>query len=708
MTRLVSLARHWWARSPNQIAMSTALRGMIATATPLIVLTALGQPELAHFAVIGAIGISMVDVGGPYRRRLAAITIAAVLGPCLLLVGLDAGQYWWLAGLLMTALALGAGLVRAFGPGGVSFGINMAVAFLIGIGAASVGYSDAPVWAGGYLCGAVWTVFVTVAFWQLRPYRRLEQEVAGAWQAIADLVAAVHVPGHFAADSGARWQREQLVGVRHRAAREAIECAHDALGEARSGLSGPGTTMAQLVVLVASGARIGAAAVSLAEIAGTAAAGAQGSQAIGQAVGELERSCRAVAAALLAGRDHVDIDPMRRQLAALGAETAGRPASPVLLAMAQAMRNLENAEEALRVLRHRRRSVLMELPGPGSGTDLIDAVRGHFNLRSAIFRHALRVAVLAGAAVAVVAGRDAPHGIWLPMTVLVVLQPDYGGTLTRAVQRSAGTVVGAVIAGVLLVLLQGTLAFEGAVAALLFATFFLIRRHYAQAIAFLTPLIILLIGFSGPDPWADVRDRVLYTLLGATAAIVAGYVLWPQWEHERLPDRLAAAIGAGNRYLTAVLAAFGSGGASPESLGPLRRTAEVEATNVEATFQRVVGEPSRLQGRIGKFFMLVVYVHRLCRHTIALEAHLGAEPLAADDVAELCRLIDGGLDDVAAAVKQGHAPGERPPFDPPLARLHDALGKRGGTGGLDRLLGQLVSDVTALNSAAAQAADFGV
>ena len=170
-----------------------------------------------------------------------------------------------------------------------------------------------------------------------------------------------------------------------------------------------------------------------------------------------------------------------------------------------------------------------------------------------------------------------------------------------------------------------------------------------------------------------------------------------------MPDRFAAAVGAVRCYLTAVLEAFG-GPISPESLGPLRRTAEVEAANVEATFQRVVGEPSRLRGRIGKVFMLVIYVHRLCRHTIALEAHLGTEHPPASELAELRRLLDGGLEDVAAAVKQGRAPGPRPPFDAPLAGIRDALTAAPGRGGLDRLLGQIVSDVTALNSAAAAAA----
>ncbi len=697
-------ARDWFARSSNQIALSTATRGLIATATPLFVLSWLGDGELAHFAVIGAIGISMVDVGGPYRRRLAAMAIGAVLGPCLMMIGLAVGNNWWLAGLVMVGLAIGSSLVRAFGPGGVSFGINMSVAFLIGLGGAPFGGGNIEIWAGGYFCGALWTVAVTLAFWQARPYRRLEQEVAGAWQAVADLVAAVKPEaGGEPGTAATRRRREQLIVTRHRAAREAIERAHDVLGEVRAEISGPGTTMAQLVVLVASASRVGVAALTLGETVGAGGCGAGATASLQAAVDQLERVTRSIAQVLLSGRGDIDIEPLRRALAPLRDGPDGTT-GPAMLAMARAVRNLANAEEALRFLGSRRPRALrmVRLPlGSGSAGELVDPVRKHVTLSSPIFRHALRVAAVAAPCTAAIVKFDVPHGIWLPMTAIIVLQPDYGGTLERAVQRSAGTVVGAVIAGVLRVMLHKTIAFEFSIAILLFATFFLIRRHYGQAIAFLTPLIILLIGVSGPDPWADVRDRILYTLLGAIVAIVAGFILWPQWEHERLPDRLVAALRAGRRYVGAVLDALGAPSPSVD-LGPLRRTAEVEVTNLEAAFQRVTTEPSRQRGRVGKLFMLTVYIHRLCRHAIALETHLGAAALPVELLAPLQRLVEAGLDDIADALAHGRSSGPRPAFDEPLARLRDSLAHSGANaGGVNLLLGQIISDITALNTAAA-------
>ena len=687
------------------------MRGMIATATPLVVLPLIGGAELAHLAVIGALGVSMVDVGGPYRRRLVAMLIAALLGPSLLIAGLHVGGNLWLGAGLMALLALGSGLVRALGPGGISFGINMAVAFLIGVGAGALGGADEVLWAGGYFCGAAWTVLVTVALWQVRPYRRLEQEVAGAWQAVADLLAVIGPEQ----GPSTRHRREQVVAARHRAAREAIERAHDTVGEARAGTSGFGLTMAQLVVLIASGSRVGAAAVSLSEIGWERWSDQRAVRASAATIEEIERTCRTIAKVLLAGRGGVDLTALRRLVADLQSGVV-EPASadaivaprPAVLALAQALRNLQNADEALRLLRDQRRHLPtfagLAIGGAGQGR-FVDPIRNHLSFNSAIFRHALRVAVLTGLGTAIIVHYNlGAHGIWLPMTALVVLQPDYGGTLNRALQRSAGTVAGSILASILIVTLRGTLAFEAAVAVLLFATFFLIRRRYGHAMAFLTPLIILLVGFSGPNPWEDLIERVVFTLIGAAAALAAGYVLWPQWEHDRLPDRLAAALRAGRRYAAAVFEALPAAAAPTEQLGPLRRAAEIEVTNVDAAFQRMLTEPARQRGRVGKLFMLTVYIHRLCRHAIALEAQVGAPPLAAELVTPLRRLIEEALDDIAEALVQNRAPAPRPPFDEPLARIRETTGHGDARAGVDLLLGQIVSDVTALNAAASAAA----
>lgn len=684
---------------PNRIALSTALRGTIASVAPLALLPRFGLGDLAYPAVLGALATSMVDVGGPYRSRLVAMLIQALGGPCLLLLGALAVGHWWLAALVMAAIGILSGLIRALGPGGASLGINTAVAFLVGLPIGTLG-GAAPLWALGYAIGGLWTVLVALGFWQLRPYRRLEQEVASAWEAVAALVAAVAADGA-AASVVARRRREQAIAARHAAAREAVERAREALGEMRAGTAGPGTTIARLVVLLNAAARIAAASVTLGELKAAADAPRVAAESA------LQQACAAVARILLDGKGELALAELRRQVQATQAGGAA-PAAAEPLAWAQALRHLDNAEEALRLLFGERRRLpdllRLALAHRGPRGAALAAIRPHLSPRSAIFRHALRVASVSAIGTAIIVRFELPHGIWLPLTSLVILQPDYGGTVARALQRSAGTIAGAVLAGALLTGLHGTAEYDVALGLLLFATFLLIRRRYGYAITFLTPIIILLIGMTSADPWIDLAERIAYTVTGALLAIAAGYLLWPSWEREQLRERLARAVRADRGYLGAVLAALAGKETPAPRLADLRRQAELAVANADAGFQRMLAEPARRRAPVAEGFALLVYLHRLCRHAIALSAQLGAVAPPPAPLGALAGLIEAALADAARALDEGSAPAPRPAFDAPLAQVSAALAG-GGEGGsaAAALLGRLVSDVTGLLAATAAA-----
>lgn len=683
-----------FATGPNLIALTTALRGTIATVLPLALLPHLGFAGLAYPAVLGALATSMVDVGGPYRTRLFAMLAQALGGPCLLLLGSSAVSHWWLPAPVMAAIGIFSGLIRAVGPGGASLGVNTAVAFLVGL---QVGESELPraSWVLGYGAGGLWTIAVALAFWRLRPYRRLEQEVASAWEAVAALVAAI---ARTDGDSVvARRRREQRIDQSHAAARAAVERAREALGEMRAGTAGPGTTIAQLVVLLNAAARIGAAAVSLGEVAappGTARLAAEA---------ELEDTVRAVARVLLLGRGTLPLAELRRRLKLARAGHGEAHEQADLLAWAQAMRHLDNAEEALQLLFGGRRQLADLLRLPFSHRlprgAVIDTLRAHATPRSAIFRHALRVAAVTALDTTIIAYYHLPHGIWLPLTSLVILQPDYGATASRAVERSLGTVAGAALAGGLLATVHGTAEYDTAIGLLLFATFLLIRRRYGYAMTFLTPLIILLIGMSSADPWIDLAERVAYTVAGALAAVAAAHLLWPRWEHEQLRDRLAAAIRADKAYLDAVLGKLADPTGEATELPGLRRQAEIAVANADAGFQRMLSEPERPTSSLGPGFALLVYLHRLCRHAIALTALLGTAAVPQEPLAQLRQMIDAALEDAAQAVSDRRPAAPRPSFDAAVADLAAALTPEGASQtGRDvaTLVGRLVSDTTGI------------
>jgi len=689
-------ASEFLSSGANRIALSTAFRGTLATVVPLALLPHLGPAGLAYPAVLGALATSLVDVGGPYRSRLEAMLAQALGGSALLLLGAAAEGRWWLAAAVMAAIGVLSGLIRAIGPSGPSLGTNMAVAFLVGLQLAMLPGSHPGLWAAGYAVGGLWTVGIALAFWQLRPYRRLEQEVAAAWEAVAALLAVPAAARN--ASAVGRLRREQQLGTLHAAAVAALEHSREVLGEIRAGMAGPGTTVAQLLVLIDAAAAMTGTAISICELRAESGTSAH-----------LANACRAVARVLLAGKGELHLAGLRDHLP--GHPADGLPPEE-LAALNHALRSLDIAEEALRALfgiRHRLPDLLRlpfahRLPR-GS---VLRALRAHVTPRSALFRHATRVAVVTALDAAVLVQLRLPHGIWLPLTSLTILQPEYGSTVSRALHRTLGTIGGAVIAGALLATVHGTYAYDACLALLLFATFLLIRRNYGYGITFLTPIIILLISRGSLDPWVDLAERVGYTLAGAVLALAAAYLLWPRWERDLLRDRLVRALRALRDYLDGVLRQLAESPVNPGNLDPLRRQAEIAVANAEAGLQRMRAEPAERAALQGVAFALLVHLNRLCRHTIMLSLQHPGTPLPSQPVSELCRLTAAVLDDLSKVIGQGRMPVPWPSLQVQLEELVSQLNPGAPTESspVSELLGRIASDLLGLLGAAGYRRDI--
>jgi hypothetical protein len=226
------------ATSPNQIAFVWALRGTIAAGIPLLCLPPLGLALASHFIAIGALNTSMVDVGGSYRSRLNAMSFNSMVSPLALVLGSQAREPWWLASAMMFFVALCSGLGRALGPGGVPLGLMVGTAFLIGI-SVPAGLREASEVAMLYAAGGLWTILITLVFWRLRPFKRLEQEVAAVWERTVALIAATRAIDADMSSVVARRRQERALANSHQALREAVERARGALGTVRAELSGP-------------------------------------------------------------------------------------------------------------------------------------------------------------------------------------------------------------------------------------------------------------------------------------------------------------------------------------------------------------------------------------------------------------------------------------------------------------------------------------
>lgn len=81
---------------------------------------------------------------------------------------------------------------------------------------------------------------------------------------------------------------------------------------------------------------------------------------------------------------------------------------------------------------------------------LLPALKSYLSLKSPALRNAGRLSVMLSVASLMGTALHLPKSYWILMTVLLVTQNGYGATRLRIVNRSVGTVVGLIIAGVAL------------------------------------------------------------------------------------------------------------------------------------------------------------------------------------------------------------------------------------------------------------------
>lgn len=158
-------------------------------------------------------------------------------------------------------------------------------------------------------------------------------------------------------------------------------------------------------------------------------------------------------------------------------------------------------------------------------TSIGDSSRGHETWPQALMAGS-RLALCFGTGMALASTLDqGRHSFWLPLTIAVVVRSEYGPVAVRVASRVTGTVIGALLATMVILFQPDSIVL--AVAAIIGMAFgaFAAPRHYALSVVGIT-LSALLSGEIGLDERVIPLVRLGDTLLGCLVALVLGHFIW--------------------------------------------------------------------------------------------------------------------------------------------------------------------------------------
>jgi len=253
----------------------------------------------------------------------------------------------------------------------------------------------------------------------------------------------------------------------------------------------------------------------------------------------------------------------------------------------------------------------------------LQALSQNFTMKSAVFRHALRM--MLACIVAFTIGetlRNGQHNYWILMTVSIMLKPGFSLTRQRNTERIVGTLAGGALGGVVLWLLPWPEVRFGVLVVFMVVAYSFQRTIYLVTVVFLTAYLLIMFSFLGLSYLGVAEERITDTLVGCAIAFSAGYFLFPNWESDQLTDYMAAALRANLVYLRQLADRLAGRPLPPNEYRLLRKNVYVSGANLAAAFQRMLTEPKSKQYHPEQTHEFVVLNHILSSNIAALTGTL--------------------------------------------------------------------------------------
>jgi uncharacterized membrane protein YccC len=252
----------------------------------------------------------------------------------------------------------------------------------------------------------------------------------------------------------------------------------------------------------------------------------------------------------------------------------------------------------------------------------ISTLRANLTLQSTSCRHALRLAgcVAAGEILSPLLGFRRSY--WLPMTVAIVLKPDFTSTFSRGVLRLGGTFAGLALATALFYFMHpANLQQAGLVAVFTFALRSIGTANYGVLVVSVSALIVILVGLTGVSPAQVIPARAANTAAGGILALVV-YWIFPTWEKTQVNEVFALLLDAYRAYFRAISSGYQQADLKPEKLAALRLEARLARSNLEASVDRISAEPGVGPEKLNDYLAMLATSHRIVHALMALEAGL--------------------------------------------------------------------------------------
>lgn len=142
-------------------------------------------------------------------------------------------------------------------------------------------------------------------------------------------------------------------------------------------------------------------------------------------------------------------------------------------------------------------------------------------------RYALRLAIGSSISILITSMTHIVNGYWITLTMIVCVMPSLGQTLLRSHQRIIGTVIGAILAFIIIKIIPGhSWPIRALLPVFIFLSYYLKPFSYLLGSIFITATAVLFINYVTPEIQSSYI-RLICTVIGAGVGIAIAFIIVP-------------------------------------------------------------------------------------------------------------------------------------------------------------------------------------
>lgn len=582
---------------------------------------------------IGALCTALMDMPSPLRHKFNEMMASVLLCSFVTLLVSLCAPYFWLLIAVLVALSFCASMMIVYGK--KSMPLQLATLFIMTM---SMEHHLTPVQALAHaglftLGGMAYLAYAMGISWLLR--HRIKQQVLA--EALFELAAYIDIKADFydtrynLTEQFNRLVRHQaLLADKQQASRDLILRAHQNRKDA---------IVVQIHVcmldlyeqILATHTDYGALRVHLADspaldaLRGLAFKCARDIESVAYAVTRKKASFQAISYAPELAAIEAELAELQRRV------DAGKPAQEAL-AVLRAQRNKVRAIITMVGELHVASQKASDSTPYWLDVDMqpflsqqkyeLQVLLSHFRMDSPIFRFSLRVAmaIACGLAIGTLLPYSA-HSYWIILTIVIILRPSFSMTKQRRGDRIVGTVIGCLVAAVILLFFNHPAVILTALILATIATPTFVYLRYRYTAIAVSIMILLQMNLAAGGSIDAITERLVDTFIGAAVATVFSFVL-ASWEYQSLPKLLQQVLAANQRYMEAAYELL-QGKCRNDFPYRIQRKGLMDAlAMLSAAMVRMLDEPASKRRAVEDINLFIVQNYLLVAHVAALRAIL--------------------------------------------------------------------------------------